>query len=360
MLRFVRLRLGPMSLKIAVAGALLFGARTSSTFDVPLPGPAPRSQAGPLVGIGLPTDERCGDCHAEIAAEWKRSLHRAAWENDYFQHAYSVEPLAFCRGCHAPLADPIAEPSAEARHAGVGCATCHVIPAGVVGVRAIAAQKDGHEVIGDARLSTAQACARCHDFAFPGSRRPEVDRMQKTMHEHAQSVFAAKPCQECHMPVVQSRQGPPHRQHDFRVIGNRDFMAQAVVVKESKIENDTLRLDLALGNIGHAFPTGDLFRRVEVRATPVDSQGKPRGQKTSQILQRTFGPPLEGPHKAVPIEREDGRLTGPKRIILPLAKGTKEVRYEIVWQRMPPELAKNFGLNVKNQEMVVLEGIVKK
>lgn len=359
MLPFVRLRLGLVSIKVVFAGAVLLAARTSSTYDVPLPGPAPRSPLGPIAGIGLPTEERCGDCHAEIAKEWQRSLHRGAWENEYFQHAYAVERLEFCRGCHAPLANPAAEPAADARHAGVGCTTCHVVPGGVVGSRAIAAQKDGHEVIGDARMSTPAACGRCHDFAFPGSRRPDIDRMQKTMHEHAQSAHSSKPCQECHMPLVPSHKGPPHRQHDFRVIGNREFMSRAVVVKESKIEKDALHLDLALGSIGHAFPTGDLYRRVEIRATAVNNDGKPIGKTSTHLLQRSFGPPLEGPNKAVPIERADGRLTGPKLLVLPLAKGTKAARYEIVWQRMPPEMAHQFGLNMNNQEMVVLEGIVK-
>lgn len=356
----MRLRFDRVSIQVAVLGALLLTPRTSSTYDVPLPGPAPRSALRPLVGIGLPTDERCGDCHAEIAKEWQRSLHRAAWENDYFQHAYAVEPLAFCRGCHAPLADPSTEPGAEARHAGVGCTTCHVVPGGVVGARVIAAQKDGHDVIGDARMSTPAACGRCHDFAFPGSRRPDIDRMQKTIHEHAQSAHAAKPCQDCHMPLVPSRQGPPHRQHDFRVMGNREFLARAIVVQESKIENGALHLDLTLGTIGHAFPTGDLYRRVEVRVMAVDKQGKPFGQPSTHTLQRVFGPALEGPNKSVPIEREDGRLTGPKHLVLPLPKGANDVRYEIVWQRMPPEMAKKFGLNMNNQEMVVLEGLVKR
>jgi Cytochrome c554 and c-prime len=356
----VRARLPSMSLRIAVIGALSLTAQTSSTYDVPLPGPAPRSSLVPIVGIGLPKDERCADCHAEIAAEWNRSLHRAAWENDYFQKAYAVEPLAFCRGCHAPLADPATEPSLEARHAGVGCTTCHVVSAGIVGVRVMAAQRDGHEVIGDARLATSAACGRCHDFAFPGSRRPDIDRMQKTMHEHAQSVHAAKPCQDCHMPVVPSRQGPPHKQHDFRVMGNREFMARAVVIKESKIENDALLLDLDLGSIGHAFPTGDLYRRVEVRATPLNDQDKPIAQDSTQVLARAFGPTLAGPDKAVPVEREDGRLTGPKRVVLPLPKGTTRAHYEIVWQRLPPEMAKKFGMNMKHQEMVVVEGIVKR
>lgn len=358
MLYVVRSRFDSLSIRVALVGALLLGTKTSSTYDIPLPGPAPRGHLEPVAGIGLPKDERCGDCHEEIAAEWKRSLHRRAWENEYFEHAYALEPLAFCRGCHAPQAEPHAEPSAEARHVGVGCTSCHVVPAGIVGTQAIAARENGHEVLGDSRLATTAACARCHDFAFPGSRRPDVDRMQKTVHEHAQSAHAAKPCQDCHMPLIPSRQGLPHRKHDFRVFGDRDFMARAVVVNRAEIKNDALHLDLALGTIGHAFPTGDLYRRVDVRATALDRQGKNVGNPASQILRRTFGPAFEGPNKAVPIEREDGRLTGQKQLILPLPKGAKRARYEIVWQRLPPEMAKKFGMNMSVHEMVVAEGIV--
>jgi hypothetical protein len=308
----------------------------------------------------LPKDNRCADCHAEIAAEWKQSLHHRSWENEYFAHAYAVEPLAFCRGCHAPLADPSSEPSPEAQHVGVGCTACHVVPAGIVGKQAMPARENGHEVLGDARLGTTAACGRCHDFAFPGSRRPDVDRMQKTMKEHAQSAHASKPCQDCHMPIVPSQKGAPHRKHDFRVMGNRDFMARAVVIDKAEIKDDALHLDLALGTIGHAFPTGDLHRRVDVRAMAVDGRGKTVGKGSSQVLRRVFGPAFEGPNKTVPIEREDGRLTGPKHIILPLPKGTTRARYEIVWQRLPPEMAQNFHMNMKDHEMVVHEGIVQR
>lgn len=359
MLRVVHPRLAFLWFRISLVGALVLAARTSSTYDVPLPGPAPRGQLEPVVGIGLPKDDRCATCHTEIASEWKQSLHHRAWENEYFEHAYAVEPLAFCRGCHAPLADPKAEPSAEARHAGVGCTSCHVVPAGIVGTHAIAARENGHEVIGDARLATTAACGRCHEFAFPGSRRPDVDRMQKTMSEHAQSVNSSKPCQECHMPLVTSQQGPPHRKHDFRVFGDKDFMARAVVVDKAEIKDDALHLDLSLGTIGHAFPTGDLYRRADVRVTAVDAHDKPIGKGSSQLLRRTFGPAFEGPNKTVPIEREDGRLTGPKHIVLPLPRGTTRARYEIVWQRLPPEMANKFGMNMNDQEMIVREGIVK-
>ncbi len=341
---------------LVVAG--LFLAKPSSTYDIPLPGPAPREHGLTVAGIGRPTDERCADCHVEIAAEWRQSLHRAAWENEYFLHAYALEPLAFCRGCHAPEAHPSQEPSVEARHVGVGCTSCHVVSAGIVGTHGMAATQSGHEVIGDARMATAAACGRCHDFAFPATRRPEDDRMQKTMSEHAASVYSAKPCQECHMPLVPSQKGPAHRKHDFRVFGDREFMRRAVVVEGAKIQNDGLHLDLNLGTIGHAFPTGDLYRRVEVRATPVDSQGKTIGSPSVEVLNRIFGPAYAGPDQPIPREREDRRLTGPKQFILPLPGGTKRARYEIVWQRLPPVMAQKFRMKMSEHEMVVGEGIV--
>lgn len=356
----MRLRVDLLCFRGALVGALLLAAKTSSTYDVPLPGPAPRGNLEPVAGIGLPKDQRCADCHAEIAAEWNQSLHHRAWENEYFEHAYALEPLAFCRGCHAPQADPSAEPPLEARHIGVGCTSCHVVPAGIVGTHAMAAKENGHEVIGDARLATTAACGRCHEFAFPGSKRPDVDRMQKTMSEHASSAHAGKPCQECHMPLVPSQKGPAHHKHDFRVFGNREFMARAVVVSQAEIKGDSLHLHLTLGTIGHAFPTGDLYRRVEVRAMAVDEQGKTMGSPALNILRRTFGSAHDGPNKTVPIEREDGRLLGPKELILPLPKGTKRAKYEIVWQRLPPEMAKNFGMKMSRHEMIVGEGIVKR
>ncbi len=358
MLNAVRVRIDSSALCVAILSALLLGTRTSSTYDIPLPGPAPREQPTHVGGIGLPKDERCGDCHAEIASEWKQSLHRNAWDNEYFAKAYTLERLAFCRECHAPLANPADEPSLEAQRIGVGCTSCHVISAGIVGTHSMVAQENGHEVIGDARLATPAACGRCHDFAFPASHLPEIDRMQKTMHEHAQSAHAAKPCQDCHMPVVPSQKGPPHRKHDFRVFGNREFMSRAIVINQARIKDESLHLDLALGTIGHAFPTGDLYRRVEVRVMGLDSHGKTIGNPSSQILRRIFGPAFEGPNKVVPIEREDGRLTGPKQLTLPIPKAATRVRYEIVWQRLPPEMAKKFGMKMSDHEMIVAEGVV--
>lgn len=138
------------------------------------------------------------------------------------------------------------------------------------------------------------------------------------------------------------------------------MMARAVIVDKAEIKGDTLHLDLKLGTIGHAFPTGDLYRRAEIRVFPVDARGKTFGKPSIEILRRTFGPAHEGPNKTVPIERADSRLMGPRQIALPLPKGAPGAKYEIVWQKLPPEMAQKFGMKMSHHEMVVLEGIVKR
>src|SRR5262245_3846410 len=73
-----------------------------------LPGPAPRERAeGYDAGV---ENARCEGCHADVAAEWRGSMHQRAWTDPVFLAAYALEPLSFCRGCHAPEADPERSP----------------------------------------------------------------------------------------------------------------------------------------------------------------------------------------------------------------------------------------------------------
>src|SRR4051812_1823961 len=44
----------------------------------------------------------CAGCHVEIAAEWEASLHHASATDPLYLRAFALEPLAFCRECHAP------------------------------------------------------------------------------------------------------------------------------------------------------------------------------------------------------------------------------------------------------------------
>lgn len=344
---------------LALAAALLTAAPAAGTHDLLLPGPAPRPRLEPVDGIGLPTDERCADCHQEIAAEWRGSLHRHAWQNPYFVRSYATEPVPFCRKCHAPSADPSAEPPPAAREAGVGCTACHVVPEGIVGARPLAARAGGHGVIGDARLDAPAACGGCHDFAMPAPPGYDAGPMQDTLGEHRRSAASATTCQVCHMPPAPNRGGPgTHRSHAFRVQGDRAMLARAVVVQGAELGKGEVRLSLAPGAIGHAFPTGDLYRRAEVRAAPIDAAGHLLTAGSSEILGRSFGPARLGRDVVVRVQRSDSRLAGPRTFVLPVPPETRRARWQIVWQRLPPELGARLGMVMSEHEMVVLEGVV--
>ncbi|WP_438038265.1 multiheme c-type cytochrome [Sorangium sp. So ce128] len=132
--------------------ALLFAPAAGVRGDPlpPLPGPAP--QGRPQGFSARIENQRCEACHEDIAAEWRASLHRQAFTDRVFQRSYALEPLPFCRGCHAPEADPAHHPGADAQAVGVGCVTCHLVAGEVVSARGRDARGGAHAVRGDARL----------------------------------------------------------------------------------------------------------------------------------------------------------------------------------------------------------------
>jgi hypothetical protein len=212
--------------------------------------------------------------------------------------------------------------------------------------------------------------------------------MQDTLGEHRRSAASATACQGCHMPPAPSQggaRGRTHRSHAFRVQDDPAMLARAVEVKGAELGKGEVRLSIVPGAIGHAFPTGDLNRQVEVRAVPIDAAGRaiagriapssgppsegrvpfsadPRGLAAGsiEILGRTFAPARAGSHAAVTVtvQRSDSRLTGPRTLVLPVPPATRRARWQIVWQRLPPALAAHLGLVMSDHERVVLEGIV--
>jgi Flp pilus assembly protein TadD len=106
------------------------------------------SSAKTNVGGTIPSNffmdsEKCGECHKDIYAQWKSSMHHFASFNNQFyrkaiEHMQSVvgtKPSKWCAGCHdhavffngrfdKPIAGQIDTPEA---HAGLGCTSCHSI-----------------------------------------------------------------------------------------------------------------------------------------------------------------------------------------------------------------------------------------
>ncbi len=90
--------------------------------------------------------------------------------------------------------------------------------------------------------------------------RPEL--MQSTISEHRVSPFAEVSCTSCHMPVVETPTGR-HRSHAFA--SSRDPRAlRATLDVEASRSKQGLLLRVTPGAVGHAIPTGDLFRRLRI------------------------------------------------------------------------------------------------
>ncbi len=87
------------------------------------------------------------------------------------------------------------------------------------------------------------------------------------------------------MPLVEGPRGRKHRGHDFRVAAETVRGAAEVTVLRA---GTTVRVTLRPGAVGHAFPTGDMFRRIEIDGTAVGADHAVVAQQV-RYLTRHFG-----------------------------------------------------------------------
>jgi hypothetical protein len=345
--------------------AAVFGLGQGAEAGAPLalPGPSPRLRAEGLSHTAK-LNEGCEGCHSAIAKEWRSSLHQQAWHDPVFQKALAIEPEPFCRGCHAPEADAAGEPPKAAQDIGVGCVTCHVQGEKIVGSRSLAGSKEGHPVVGDARLGTTDACASCHQFDFP---RVKGLPMQSTLEEHASSSFANTSCQSCHMTAVDGASadsdkspGQKHRSHDFSVIADKSMIQKAATATAARSGGQKIVVTISPLGAGHAFPTGDMFRRLEVRAEAVDAKGAVVARATPVWLARTFADQTQAYGSTRRVEVADTRVPPPgggSRLV-ELDFGTDvsahSLRWVLAYQRMDHAMAASFGVEQARDEVEVV------
>lgn len=220
----------------------------------------------------------CETCHPTITAEWRGSLHQQSYRDPEFLRAFRREPLPFCRGCHAPEADPRRPPPAELADLGVGCVTCHQPEEELLAAPRDEPREPGPHALRRApAFAGVDACAGCHEFPFPG--RGADALMQRTIQEHAASPARARPCADCHMPLRTDpeRGGAPYRAHDFRSTRDLAQLRAAVSIEARRPAPDRVELTLTTGDVGHAVPTGDLNRRLAVTVRVIDPvRARPR------------------------------------------------------------------------------------
>ncbi len=167
----------------------------------------------------VPHDARhtdCEGCHSPQVEAWSASRHAVAFDNATFQRSWSLEHSPWCLTCHLP-------------DDGVTCASCH-----------------GRK---------KRTCADCHEFDLPREIDGEASGTlgQSTVSEWRASGAAAAGmgCIDCH---------PPHHP----VGGNDPARVRATLRATVVARGETVEATITATDIGHAFPTGDPFRRLRL------------------------------------------------------------------------------------------------
>lgn len=281
-----------------VAALAVVAASAAGSPPAAMPHPAPNPPAR------LKLEAGCETCHADIAAEWRSSLHHTSFTDVTFQRAFAEEPDPFCKGCHAPEEDAAL---------GVGCVTCHVTDGDVLAVPGD--RRAPHALARSGAFAGVAACARCHEFAFPDARlRRTPLAMQRTVSEHG---ARSDTCATCHMTRAATG---GHVDHRFAAARDAAFVRSAVSVRARRTPGG-VEVTLTPAAVGHAFPTGDLFRRVRVTV----------GAET-RYLARHFESRQERPGAVVKVETSDDRVLGAPRVVtLPAPEGP--TRVEVVYER---------------------------
>jgi len=293
----VRLRIRiPAALALAAMASLAVGGKPAPS--MPHPPPLRRARAA--------DNSACEGCHTAIAAEWRQSLHHTSFIDADFQRALLRDPDPFCRGCHAPETDA---------RLGVACVTCHVTSDDVLATPGSrAAPRAPHALTRTPEFGTDAACATCHEFDFPDARlRAAPLAMQRTVTEHRGRNDT---CATCHMTKKDG-----HTDHRFAASRDEAFVKSAVTIRARRVAPDRIEVALTPALVGHAFPTGDLFRRVRVSAG-----------RASRFLARHYASRQEIPGVLVRSEVGDDRVLGGERIVeLPVT--LEKTRVRVVYER---------------------------
>lgn len=279
-------------------GALLAGASCAAYGPQETAANVPRPAVRAIPESSEPS-ARCASCHAEATRGWAESMHHASFSNADFQQAYADEPLPFCRDCHAP-GFRVGRPSAAAD--GIACLDCHAVP-----------PRHGDAGEHAAARATTVSCSNCHDFSVANGANSSL---QRTAREHAASPFAAAPCTSC------------HDAGDHRFRGTRDLLRANPVRATFSAAPRELTVTLRAVGVGHAFPTGDLFRALRVRLWTEGAGGAVTSDAEIR-LRRAFG--TSTGHRE---EEADTRLgVEPRTWSVPRAPGAVRAHLDVTYER---------------------------
>ena len=246
----------------------------------------------------------CGECHADIYATWKSSMHAFSLADPIFDTAYMQavrdagdEARRLCLRCHAPmtLANGDFDLSEGVTRDGVGCDFCHTVTAvhldnpeapyslepGLVKRGIIKkAASPAHEVAYSELHATSEFCGGCHNYVAASGA-----AIMSTYDEWRSGPYARQgvQCQNCHMvlgpgKVVRADIKPTGPQiHIHSLIHDSDQVRSALALEilSSDRSGARLRVDVQVENVGsgHKVPTGLPTREI-VLSVAVDVGGR--------------------------------------------------------------------------------------
>ncbi|AKJ05945.1 hypothetical protein ATI61_110309 [Archangium gephyra] len=272
--------------------------------------------------------ETCESCHPEVYEAWTRSRHRRSLDNAVFLDGFAAEPHPRCVYCHAPLEEQAkavlrrrpallrertlaSVPRESLAHEGITCVTCHVREGVVLTANPHPPEAD-HPLRSEPKLAEPSFCASCHEFlgheVVDGRSVLTGEKMQTTWSEWRawRERGGQGTCQSCHMPG---------KSHAFRGAYDRDFLRGALSLRVERTRGQLVAV-LESRDVGHAFPTGDVFRHLTLWADdkPVARLGQTFELTATEAgglhVRRTGNTALQ------PLE--------PTRVVLP--SGTRRVR----------------------------------
>ena len=282
----------------------------------------------------------CGECHPDVVADWQTSVHAQAWTDPVFRAEYDPAPAASCRNCHDP---PARAPDTH----GIDCATCHVRDGQVLATGTSPEAAAAHPITVEPTLASVDACAGCHQFQFSDDGvHDSAEALQDTVAEWRTSVAAGegRTCLDCHMPAGSHRL--PGASDPTLLAGAVDV---AITAERAAGGTIVAEVELRGDEIGHAFPTGDVFRqgRLTLRTDA--------GARETVVLQRWLARTADPDHAASHVRTvDDTRVpppgTGVLRERVELANSEDSARATaITWtlelHRLPPKQARERGLD---------------
>ena len=338
-----------LSFALLVLGAC--GLAACGESGPPKPVDPPAQAPGAEVPAGADDDTpafttaaECGQCHAEIYAEWKDSYHGRAMVDPLFRELSAEVNKEECIRCHAPVnlrdsgfETPIAR--SELREDAISCLSCHQSGGNVAGpgVGRRGACRPVHDPQQQDVVKVCFVCHNQHDTGNEWLRGPYSPEAP----EPRQREVAT--CLDCHMPVVERpvvtggpvRQGRRHTWFGGHSMAQLEKAAEVEVVSEPLPDGGyRFRVYVTNKGAGHAIPTDARHRSFDTYLLLRDAEGKvildpldPQQQSRAQLakFRKFYRGSGKQDTQIPPLARVDTLGDGPGFIDVPEAvAGTGE------------------------------------